>query len=80
MNQRVQLEARGCLTLKLSLSSKTVTGFTSEDAASAEAEALFPPSGDTGMVDKSTCSDILMIRCDVGEQDGFVSRVMPIGL
>lgn len=60
MNHRVQLEARGCLTLKLSLSSNTVTGLESvEAAASLEAEVLLPPSGETGMVDRSTCSDIL---------------------
>lgn len=60
MNHKVQLCARGCLTLKLSLSSKTVTGAPSAaGAASPEVEALFPPSGEMGIVDKSTCSDIL---------------------
>lgn len=59
VNQRVQSCARGCLTLKLSLSSKTVTGLLEEAAASVEAEALLPPSGETGMVDRSTCSAIL---------------------
>lgn len=60
MNHSVQLCARGCFTLKLSLSSKTVTGLESvAAAASPEAEGLFPPSGEIGIVDRSTCSDIL---------------------
>lgn len=62
MNHRVQSEAKGCFTLKLSLSSKTVTALFSEAlAASEEAEGLLPPSGEMGMVDKSTCSDILTV-------------------
>lgn len=61
MNQRVQSCARGCLTLKLSLSSKTVTGLLEDEAAaSVEAEGSLPPSGETGMVDRSTCSAILV--------------------
>lgn len=59
MNHRVQLCARGCLTLKLSLSSKTVTGSDEGAAASVEVEGSLPPSGEMGMVDRSTCSAIL---------------------
>lgn len=77
MNHRVQLCARGCLTLKLSLSSNTVTGWDEEAAASVVAEASLPPSGETGMVDKSTCSAILkgvwdLSRVDVGMGVGGV--------
>lgn len=67
MNHKVQLCARGCLTLKLSLSSNTVTGLQSvAAAASAEEEGLFPPSGEMGIVDKSTCSDILGLLDEEG--------------
>lgn len=60
MNHKVQSWARGCLTVKLSLSSKTVTSFPSDEGAgSVEADGSLPPSGEMGMVDKSTCSDIL---------------------
>lgn len=80
MNQRVQSCARGCLTLKLSLSSKTVTGLVEDEAAaSVEAEASLPPSGETGMVDRSTCSAILG-RCfrtivvrEVADNGGLVA-------
>ena len=54
MNQRVHLFWRGCLTLKLSLSWKTVTGLSS-DLLSA-----FSPLGfSTGMVVRSTCLSML---------------------
>lgn len=59
VNHRVQSWASGCLTVKLSLSSKTVTTLSEEVAASVDVEASLPPSGEMGMVDKSTCSDIL---------------------
>ena len=57
MNHRVHLFCRGCLTLKLSLSWKTVTGVPS--ALVSPPSDLSPPVGEMGMVDKSTCLSML---------------------
>lgn len=56
MNQRVHLFCRGCLTLKLSLSWKTVTGLLSS-LASLPFSSL--PFGEIGMVERSTCWSML---------------------
>jgi hypothetical protein len=53
VNQRVQVWARGCLTLKFSGSWKTVTT-SPEFAVGAESEAASPPSGEMGMVSRGT--------------------------
>lgn len=56
MNQSVHLLWRGCLTLKLSLSWKTVTGLPSSAAS-----LLFSaPLGEMGMVERSTCWSMLV--------------------
>jgi len=48
VNHRVHLFIRGCLTLKLSLSWKTVT------CSVSDCELSFSPAGSIGMVERST--------------------------
>lgn len=52
MNQRVHLCINGCLTLKFSGSWKTV--ICSSSLCSSLDPVEFPPSGEIGMVDRST--------------------------
>lgn len=51
VNHNVHSLMSGCLTLKLSLSWKTVT------SPEVSVEVPFPPSGEIGIVDRSTCAD-----------------------
>lgn len=63
VNQSVHRFESGCLTLKLSLSWKTVTVLLASSGASEAASlGLFPPSGEMGIVLRSTCSDMLNVR------------------
>jgi hypothetical protein len=52
VNHKVHLCMRGCLTLKLSGSWNTVICASSADLS--PFDALLPPSGEMGMVDRST--------------------------
>ena len=67
MNHRVHLFSSGCLTLKFSLSWKTVTTLPS---ASFVSEA--PPEGEMGMVERSTCWSMLAAAGAGGEADAMV--------
>lgn len=55
MNQRVHLFMRGCLTLKLFLSWKTVICSSAEPFGPLFSPWLFDPSGEIGIVERSTC-------------------------
>lgn len=57
VNHRVQSWANGCLTLKLSLSWNTVVR--SPSLGSVAVFGALSPSGEMGMVVRSTCSDIV---------------------
>src|SRR4051812_36645361 len=61
VNHSVHLFWRGCLTLKLSLSWKTVTGLSSSLAATPSPL----PLGEMGMVERSTCWSILGVSTAV---------------
>ena len=57
VNHSVHLFVKGWMELKCSLSWKTVTGL--PESSDDEAAVALPPSGEMGMVVRSTCSDIL---------------------
>lgn len=77
VNHNVHLFCSGCLTLKLSLSWKTVTGVPPSFAS-----ASTPPPGETGMVERSTCLSMSVaifgdLRRDVERKIQEGGRVMP---
>ena len=79
VNQSVHRFESGCLTLKLSLSWKTVIVLPSSAASAAAPFGLFPPSGEMGIVVRSTCSDMLGIsdvprEKSAGERSGGMSE------
>lgn len=77
VNHKVHLFWRGCLTLKLSLSWKTVTSFPSISTAGVSSCS---PSGETGIVLRSTCSSaILAVVCGWWGWFGFLSSLGEAG-